>query len=367
MTRSALPPCTILVGALLVCAVPVSAQLPTNALRVCAGGDVLLGSNLDTTWVTAASARVGRTVSPVPDLPNLVQPLADLAIDADVILLNIEGAVGEGPAPTKCRPGSTTCYAFRQPLAAATALRGVLPRGFVVGNVANNHAMDAGVAGFEATVRHLEAAHLFVTGVDTLATFIPVPMSGTVAFLGFSPNQAGPDPRNLTAVRRHVRRAAAVADWVVVTMHMGAEGASAQRTRDTTEIFLGENRGNVVAFARAAADAGAHVVVGHGPHVLRAMEWWRGSFIAYSLGNLLTYGPFNLNPPRDAGGLLCVVLGGPRDGEVELRSTRQRRPGTVAADPTFRAVSLVDSLSRMDFPDTRPAFDPSGITRRPRR
>src|SRR3989304_5866724 len=57
---------------------------------------------------------------------------------------------------------------------------------------------------------------------------------------------------------------------VIVTMHVGAEGATARRTRDVVERFAGENRGNSVAFARAAVRGGASLVIGHGPHVLRA-------------------------------------------------------------------------------------------------
>ena len=43
----------------------------------------------------------------------------------------------------------------------------------------------------------------------------------------------------------------------------------------------------LVAFAHAMIDAGADVVVGHGPHVLRAVEIYRGRPILYSLGNFL--------------------------------------------------------------------------------
>ncbi|NIQ55694.1 MAG: CapA family protein, partial [Gammaproteobacteria bacterium] len=159
----------------------------------------------------------------------------------------------------------------------------------LVANVANNHAMDAGASGFRSTVRHLEAAGILVTGADTLAAMVPQPTGDTLAFLGFATAQAGPDPRNLAAVERHVRRAAGPGRRVIVTMHMGAEGRGAQRTRDRRERFLGEDRGNAVAFARTAVDAGAEAVIGHGPHVLRAVEWIGDAFVAYSLGNLLTY------------------------------------------------------------------------------
>ncbi len=334
---------------------PDTVTIALRAVRVCAGGDLMLGSNLDTLWAARASAQLGRRVVPLPDPEQLLAPLRPLVSDADILLLNIEGAIGDGPAPSKCRSGSTSCYAFRQPTAVATALARLLAQGVVVGNVANNHAMDAGGQGFQTTIRSLEFAGVHATGADTLATVVETAGGDTVAFLGFSTAQAGPDPRDLEGVHRHVSRVATEHARIVVTMHMGAEGRGAQRTPDSLEYYVGENRGNTVRFARTAIDAGASVVIGHGPHVMRAAEWYRGSLILYSLGNLLTYGTFNLSEPMNRGAIACVSLD--PDGQViaaRLRPTRQVAPGVVAPDPTGRAGVLLDSLSRLDFPQTMP-------------
>ncbi|HEX5830444.1 MAG TPA: CapA family protein [Gemmatimonadaceae bacterium] len=324
-----------------------------GVVRVCAGGDVTLGTNLDTSWVRTASRREGRRVSAFPDPNGLLAPLRPLLGDADVVLLNVEGAIGEGPATRKCRPGSTACFAFRQPVPVARALRDVASGAIVVGNVANNHSRDAGPAGFRATQRHMRAAGVHVTGADTLPTLVVSPAGDTVAVLGFGTSPNGPDARDLAAVRRHVRRAAEAAERVIVTMHLGAEGRGAQRTRRGVERFHGVSRGDPVAFAEAAVEAGADLVVGHGPHVLRAAEWRGDALAAYSLGNLVTYGPFSNGEPIKRGALLCAALGA-ADGVLEavLRPTVQRQPGRVDADPAMRAAVLVDSLSRLDFPRT---------------
>jgi len=328
-------------------------RLPRD-VRVCAGGDVMLGNNLDTLWARRTAARLGQPVPPQPDPESLLAPLRPLLVDADIVLLNVEGAIGEGPAPPKCRTGSTNCYAFRQNVDAAPALGRFADPAVVVGNVANNHAMDAGLSGFQATIRHLENVGVRATGADTLPTVVVTRQGDTVAFLGFSTAQAGPDPRDLTSVRRYVSRAAARFARLVVTAHMGAEGAAAQRTRDETEQYLGENRGNVVAFANVAVAAGASTIFIHGPHVLRAAERQGDAVVFYSLGNLLTYGPFNLSEPLNRGALACVVLDQEgRVAEASLRPTWQRPPGRVAADVSARAVVIVDSLSRLDFPATR--------------
>lgn len=334
----------------------------TASVRVCAGGDVTLGNNLDAAWAARAArnlvSRWGRSAAP----DALLAPLKPLVADADIVLLNVESAIGEGPAVRKCGPKSTSCYAFRSPPEAAPALRAVAPHASVVGNIANNHARDAGASGFVATRRHLEQAGVHVTGADTLATPVPTAGGDTVAFLGFYTSAESPDARDLRAVRRHVARARARWPLVVVTTHMGGEGVRAQRTRDATEIFLGRiNRGNPVAFARTAIEAGASVVFGHGPHVMRAGEWHGDRIAFHSLGNLVTYGPFSNGEPSNRGALACVALG--RDGgvrEAALRSTQQLAPGVVVADTRHRAAMLVDSLGRLDFPRKGVRVAPDG-------
>nr|WP_240978449.1 CapA family protein [Longimicrobium terrae] len=337
-------------------------------VRVCAGGDVTLGTNLDTSWVAGARRRApGQRIEALPSPDSLLAPLRPLLSDADIVLLNVEGAVGDGPIHRrKCAPGSTACYAFRMPAASAGAMRRVAESARVIGNVANNHARDDGDIGRRITIRALSDADMHVTGVDTLATAVVTAAGDTVAFLGFA-QWIGPDPRDTAAVGRHVRRAAERYRRVLVTMHMGAEGRTRQNTVGGDEMFVGENRGNVIAFARTAVEAGADVVFGAGPHVMRAVEWRGDALIFYSLGNLLTYGPFSLVEPMNRGAIACAVLD--EDGRVvsaQLRSTRQRAPGILSIDPGSRAAVLADSLSLVDLPASAARIDPAtgDITRR---
>ncbi|HLL47959.1 MAG TPA: hypothetical protein VK399_14705, partial [Longimicrobiaceae bacterium] len=113
---------TLALLALVLPAAPARAQDPVaradtlaaGVVRVCAGGDVTMGTNLDPGWARFASAKYGMRVEPFPDPDSLLAPLRPLVADADVVLLNVEGAIGEGvPARRKCAPGSTACFAFR--------------------------------------------------------------------------------------------------------------------------------------------------------------------------------------------------------------------------------------------------------------
>jgi hypothetical protein len=243
-----------------------------------------------------------------------------------------------------------------------------LSEGPVVGNVANNHARDAGDEGRDSTIAALGRAGVLVTGADTIATAVPTPSGDSIGVLGFYTSTETPDARDTAAVRRHVARAAQRFPVVIATMHLGAEGKEAQRTLDRPERYLDIERGNPVAFADAAVRGGAALVVGHGPHVLRAVEWRDGgALIAYSLGNLLTYGPFVLKEPLNRGAVLCATVDTTgRVSDAALASTVQRAPGVLDRDRSHRGAALVDSLAWLDFPATGARVEPAG-TLRPRR
>ena len=339
----------------------------TRALRLCAGGDVTLGTNLDTLWAKTAARRL-RAEFQQSDAPDaLLSPLKPLFADADVVLVNVEGAIGAGFAPAKCGRRAQNCFAFRQPIETARALRGLADTtAVVVGNVANNHARDAGDDGFLTSLAYLARAGVLTTGADTLATPVVTRRGDTIAVLGFYTSSDSPDARDLDAVRRHVRRAADRWGIVIVTMHLGAEGAGAQRTRDSTELFLGTiDRGNPVAFANAALENGATMVIGHGPHVLRAAEWRDDRLVFYSLGNLLTYGPFRLVEPMNRGVVACADIDSARHVRAAwLRPTMQLAPGILRVDTSARAAVLIDSLSAIDFPITGAQLGRDGVVRR---
>jgi hypothetical protein len=344
-----------------------SRELP-RLTRVCAGGDITLGTNLDAKWPLMAARRLRAQYGLSADPDSLIAPLRPLFGDADVVLINVETAIGRGAFTPKCGPRSKNCYSFRGDPAVAPALRSLGDSSaVVVGNVANNHARDAGDEGVDSTIAHLTRARVLVTGADTLATPILLPGGGTIGVLGFYTSTETPDLRDLAAVRRYVTRAVEMYGTVIVTAHIGAEGFKAQRTGDSTEYFLESriDRGNPVAFANAAFDAGATLVLGHGPHVLRAAEWRDNRLVLYSLGNLATYGPFNLLEPMNRGVVACVDLAGRDVLGAELRPTMQAAPGVVMRDPRKRAMTLIDSLSALDFPSTGARVDAWGELRRP--
>ena len=85
-----------------------------------------------------------------------------------------------------------------------------------------------------------------------------------------------PDKEDLAEIAAVVKSAAGLADYTIVTIHAHEGG----RDRLVPADFL-------VTFARAMVDAGADMFVGHGPHVLRGIEIYKGKPILYSLGDFI--------------------------------------------------------------------------------
>jgi hypothetical protein len=147
-----------------------------------------------------------------------------------------------------------------------------------------------------------------------------------------------------------VKQADADADLVVIQMQGGAEGSDKTHVASGHEIFLGEDRGDLIAFSHAVIDAGADVVFGHGPHVMRGMEFYNGRLIAYSLGNFCGYKVLSSTGVLGVGGVLKVTL--TRDGTWaggKLVATEMVNGGQAAPDSDLRALDLVNGLSRTDF------------------
>ena len=101
-----------------------------------------------------------------------------------------------------------------------------------------------------------------------------------------------------------------------------------------------------------AIDAGADVVLGHGPHVTRAMDIYKDRFIAYSLGNFATYGRFNLLGTNGIAPIIELNLS--INGTFisgKIYSTKQLGEGGPVIDEQNRALKEIQELTRTDIPE----------------
>ena len=97
-----------------------------------------------------------------------------------------------------------------------------------------------------------------------------------------------PNKQDVEEIARVVKSAAALADIVVVSLHCHEQGVDRSVPADFIPIF-----------ARAMIDAGASVFVGHGPHVLRGVEIYKGKPIFYSMSNFIFQNETVLRMPED--------------------------------------------------------------------
>lgn len=332
--------------------VPTPAPVPRPApapaalrLTVAAVGDMMLGTDYPENRL------------PDDDGVSFLAQVTPVLAAADVAFGNLEGVLMDGGEPRKRCSNPAACYLFRSP---ARYAQHFAAAGFDVLSLANNHALDFGETGRSATMRHLDEAGIRHSGrIGDIATWTVAGLRvGTIAYAVTRNSHSMLEPG---AAAVEVAALAAGHDILIVSFHGGAEGEDALHLPFGEETYYGEPRGDVVAFARAMIDAGADLVLGHGPHVVRAMEHYRGRLIAYSLGNFATYYGISVSGLKGVAPILVVTLDGAgRFVEGRIHSTVQRRPQGPSLDPAGRALALIRELSHADFPEPGLRFADDG-------
>ena len=252
---------------------------PPVVTTVTVGGDVMMGR------------RVGARLAAEGDPVAALRPLAPRLAAADLTVVNLESTLSRSGAPRQGGDSFGASPAVRQALRVA---------GVDVVSLANNHTGDYGPRALVQTVRRVRAGGFesLGAGADLAGAAAPVVVErndvtfGLVAFdaIGETPAATATRPgalrvrmqprtgplnqRDLARVTGTVGDLRASVDVVMVLAHWGT-----QYTHDTVRD---QRR-----VARALVDAGADVVVGGHPHWVQGVEVVDGSFVAYSLGNLV--------------------------------------------------------------------------------
>ena len=247
-------------------------QSPTKAPEPCEtrlvfGGDVIL---------TRGVADVARRKR---DPSSPLSGVAELFSKADIAFVNLESPFWDK------KPYGNSELIFRAEPQMIAALKRA---GIDVVSTANNHARDCYEQGVGFTLSWLKENGIAVAGsgenaVAAHAGAVLERNGWRFGYLGYTFDQSNGnhfdiDPRiaMLDAVRMRLDVAMMKrhAEVVIVSMHAGAEYWTRQHPIQ-------------IAFAHAAIEAGAKVVVGHHPHVVQPVERYRDGVIFYSLGNLV--------------------------------------------------------------------------------
>ncbi|MDZ7958742.1 MAG: CapA family protein [Aulosira sp. DedQUE10] len=315
--------------------IPENQQIPSDTITIKAVGDVIPGTNFPNYRLPSFRDQL---------LPKSVRGYLQ---GADILFGNFESSLTNYPYSAK-DISQGQIFAFRSPPNYAQLFADA---GFDVMNVANNHAMDFGPVGFRDTVKNLAAVGIETLGHKNQILYLQA-NNIPVAMIGFTTYNLYNSVNDLEAAKSLVLEAKNNANIVVVSMQVGAEGTGALRVKNETEFFYGENRGNSLKFARTMIDMGADLVLGHGPHVPRAIEIYKGKLIAYSLGNFLGYR--TLSTAAETGYSMILEAKLNSQGDLlfgKIIPIHLDKQGIPRVDQRFRTVGLLRYLNKQDFPN----------------
>ncbi|MDB5188895.1 MAG: capsule biosynthesis protein CapA [Candidatus Nomurabacteria bacterium] len=252
--------------------------------------------------------------------PTLEQP--------DLMIGNLDGTLGHSTRPFQGDPS------FADTLKAA---------GFDFITLVNNHSLDYGPTGLKNTEAELDRIGLPYIAPDKPTASITI--NGIrIGIMGLSSNAPDHTISDYHYIATTVAQLKKEND-IVIVVFQGAEN-STTAVPNTIEYQNGDNRGNVQGVAYTAINAGADLVLGDGPKVLRKVEWYNSKPIAYSLGNFVS-GPGHLVTTGNLGlgGIFTATFENNIPQSTGFTSITLAKDGTPSLDTTDKAKQLLDSLS----------------------
>lgn len=310
-------------------------------------GDTMTGSD----WPN-------KTYLPPNEAKNFFDDVKHILTNSNITFGNLEGAISD--TNTTSRKRGKNSYSFRMPPYMATRLS---EAGFNIMAVANNHIRDFGDRGYLQTIDYLTKNNITPVGNKLDTAVFKTVNDKKIGFLAFyyfgGANNAIQDIARAKTLIENTKKEC---DFLIVSFHGGAEGGAMFRVPKTNEIFLGENRGDVYKFARAAADSGANLIVGHAPHVLRAMEMYNDTFIAYSLGNFAGYKQFSTSGNNGISVILTLTFTDDlKLKKAEVTPIILKQSGIPFIDLNKTAIEKLNNYADLDFKETGIKFDSNGI------
>ena len=259
----------------------------------------------------------------------------------DITIANLESPIARGGVEFTGKK-----FRFRAEPELAGALK---ESGINLVTLANNHTMDFGGQALVETIKNLENAGIGWIGAgENLAEARKMTIFSIkgkkFAFLGYSltqpveffagRNRPGTAPGFEKIFAGDISRARQEADYVIVSFHWGTEGSSEIQPYQRT-------------VAHQAIDAGADVIIGHHPHVLRGIERYKTGIVFYSLGNF-TFA--SKGRSADAGLMVRLRFNeGKRVAELLPLDLLHRRvgfqPQPVSGEQAARIIERLNTLS----------------------
>ena len=254
-----------------------------------------------------------------PDYPFLLA--ADITQEADLAFGNLEGPISSRGE----KQGSI--YSFR---ADPSVVEGLKFAGFDILSLANNHIFDYGSTALLDTISYLGENNIDSVGAGKYFSEANQPVikeikNTKIAFLAYTnlyPRSLAAEEETpgislfeLEGIKKNIHQLKEIkkADIVIISLHWGEEY---------------QNRSNEAQqkIAHGLAEAGADLIIGHHPHVIQEIEFYKGSWIAYSLGNFIFDQSFS---PETMEGLALSV-------DIKNKEISKIQPLRVRINNTFQ-------------------------------
>ena len=321
-----------------------------DTITVVAVGDIQYGSIFpDRSWLPNDTTAA-----------NFLSNVKPYFSGADILFCNMEGVFADSLVP-ECKK-----FCFGMP---SSYVKYYKDAGFNLISVGNNHSNDFRVYGRENTTKILNDNKIHWAGYQTKPYEIFVRKGVRYGFCAFSPNTAIMNLNDYKTMQAIVQKLDSICDIVIVSFHGGGEGPSYQHVTRKKDYYIEQDRGNVYEFAHLAIDAGADVVLGHGPHVTRGVEVYKSKFIAYSMGNFATYSQINIGGKLGIAPIIRIKIDATTGDFIEARiiPTKKSKPNTGPYyDEDKEAIKIIKELSKADFYDNPPSISNDGIITKPR-
>jgi hypothetical protein len=278
-----------------------------------------------------------------------LEVISRVKLAGDIVLANFEGVLS-----AEEREGE---WIFTMPFGAADILKSM---GINALSTANNHALDLGIEGYRKTVKYLKQRGFGVAGYYGRGTVFKIGDISVrvIAFSFESPNNVNEPDKIKTIIGRCPE------DIVIVSAHMGGENKDASHIPGGMEYFGEQKRGDVVRFSRCCIDAGADLVLGHGPHMIRRAELYKGKLIMYSLGNFIFDHP-GIHRIRFLPMISAAVKLDRRGDFLEARITSYKHEGgRFAVDGRGTGFNMLRDLSLAENTNNGLTFIHNKIVRR---
>jgi len=299
-----------------------------GAYRLAAIGDVML------------AREVGRHIEAAPHEFALTD-VRGLLRSFDLVCLNLESPVATGGRPDPTQDPHVT---FR---AHPDALQVVRNLGATMVALGNNHVLDYGEAALSETIEHLDEAGLRHAGAGRNYAEANRPLlmdcgGRQIAFLSYcfiysantrmaTRTRGGVSDHRLHTIVPRIRELARSGRDVIVSCHWGYEYCLYPLPYQ-------------MRIARRLVDAGARLVLGHGPHYPQGIEDYGGGKIVYSLGNFIFDEPHKFSNRSFVYGVEIDRSGRPRTDEIHPVHLRGHVPYMVEGAERGRLERLIANL-----------------------